>query len=201
MKIKLVLIATVFALAGLILTVSVLSAIKPVGATGQGCHWECGRYWYSVCVDWDYVCPAPSATPTASPTASPTPTATPEASSEPTKSPEPTVEPTPVDTTDHTIYPAGAPQGPTCKEIVYAPTVLGYKRVTPNDVKIWWSKIDPFVNQYVVWYGLSKDKLVWNEVVTGNETTLHFVPNQPIWVGVQGLDAGCVGRFGEIVDP
>lgn len=187
-------------LAGAILGLSVAAAINPAGATGNSCHWECSNRWYGICTDWDYVCPQPS--PTATPEPTQEPTSSPEPSSEPTTTPEPTVEPTPVDTTDHTIRPAGAPQGPVCKKIEYAPTVLGYNRLSPTDVKVWWSKVDPFVNTYVVWFGMSKNLLTWNEVVTGNETTLHFLPaSQPLWVGVQGLSDGCVGNLGEIVDP
>lgn len=50
------LIATIIALGLLSLTVKASQAIS-------SCHWECSRYWRSICMDWDYVCPKPTPAP------------------------------------------------------------------------------------------------------------------------------------------
>lgn len=103
---------------------------------------------------------------------------------------------------DRGTHEASAPALPACNKIVYAPTVLGYKRLSPTDVKVWWSKVDDFVHKYLVEFGTSANNLPWNEFVEGNETTLHLLPaNQPLFVHVAGTHESCIGGFGEIVDP
>ena len=96
----------------------------------------------------------------------------------------------------------GPPQVCQGSEIKFAPTILGFERLTPTDVRVWWSEVDEHISRYVVWYGLSADNLVWNEKVAGQETTLHLLPpNQHIWVAAQGTDECIVGQLSEIIDP
>lgn len=155
-------------LAGAILGATLAIVTKPIGATGQGCHWECARSWHNVCVDWDYVCPTPSATPTASPTVSPTPSP----SSEPTASP--TVEPTPVDLTDHSIKPKEAERCVDEGKPEFTPTVT-YAWRTGTNLLVKWTPTDP-VKEFVVYYGPTGKELVWNTGrVQGHEVTIHKV--------------------------
>lgn len=115
--------------------------------------------------------------------------------------PPPGPAPEPQPETHQDLTPAGPPSAPVCELIKNAPTVLGFKRLSPTDVKVWWSKVDDFVSDYVVNFGLTQS-LGWNEIVHGNETTLHLLPaGKPIWVGVAGTSNGCVGPMGAVIDP
>ena len=100
----------------------------------------------------------------------------------------------------------GASAPPPATECVaprFAPTILGWERLSPTSVKVWWSKIDEGVNDFVVWFGLEKGNLPWNEVVKDSfETTLNDLPfGQHIWVGAQGDSNGCRGLMGDDTDP
>ena len=59
-----------------------------------------------------------------------------------------------------------------------------------------------FVNDYVVQYGLGPIPM-WNTVVEDRrETDLNFLPDWlHIWTRVAGTYNGCVGPFGEWIDP
>ena len=59
------------------MTIGYFLWLRPAAATFDSCHWECGRYWRGICVDWDRVCPRPSPTPIPEPTPEPTPEVTP----------------------------------------------------------------------------------------------------------------------------
>ena len=165
-------------------------------------------------------CVVPSPSPTASPTATPsaTPTATPSATPQPSPTaspsatPEPRVEPsaTPSATPIPQVYTPvetvsdGGPGVPhfECDAIPFVPTLTSFERLSPTSVKVKWTHTDP-QNLYMVWYGLSQDKLVWNTgIVPGWEVTLNDLPaNLSIWVGVQASDGHCLGGLSQIIDP
>ncbi len=95
---------------------------------------------------------------------------------------------------------AGAPDGPRCEAPTWAPT-LTYVGRENGDPKFQWTMVKDGLHTYVMWYGPSKDQLLWNTIVTGESITLHFVPKGTIWAKVAGYDQGCLGPFSILVDP
>lgn len=155
-----------------------------------------------------------------------TPTVTPSPSIAPTSTPEPTVtppieecedecqeDPTPTPTPAPTIIEevvvhkdnwsqAGSPLAPVCELIKHAPTIYEVGRIDADSVYIKWTPVDDFVQDYVVQYGLGPIPM-WNTIVQGvRETELNMLPDWlHIWARVAGTHQGCIGNFGEWVDP
>jgi hypothetical protein len=146
----------------------------------------------------------PTVTPTATPSATLTPTPIVECdkdecvtpSPEPTRAPEPTVIPTEAPKSE-----ASVPHND-CSAINDTPTITGWSRVSPTKVKFTWSETGN-INDYVVYYGLTENNLVWNKMVfDAHETTLSDLPeNTPIWASIAGTDNVCVGARSAVVDP
>lgn len=188
--------------------------------------------WYNPCKwQCQTASPSPTASPSATPSASPTEEPTPSPTEEPSATPVPTEQPCliedgefpvpcPTDTPSPSASPSatpaptdqphqdvfipqpGAPVGPACDKIQFAPTILTFSRNNPTSIHIGWSKVDDFVHDYVIQYGLASGIPLWSTIVTGNETDLNFLPfNHVLWVRAAGTENGCVGPFGEWIDP
>jgi hypothetical protein len=148
-------------------------------------------------------CPSPTASPTATPVVTPVPTVSPS----PSVTPQPTVVPTETPRVTPTPQPqvlgvstTETPNTCTGTPITGVTQMAGFERLSPTEVRLWWSKID--AEFYKVSYGLSQSNLPWNVTVQGAETTLRNLPdNQHIWVGIQGTDNCVLGTMGAILDP
>lgn len=167
-------------------------------ATYGNCEWVCERKIRNICVDWERVCTTPTSTPT--PTATPTPVVEPSVTPEPT--PEATPEPTPVVKQPEVPQgPFGAPELPKCEEIKHAPTITKIKYLGNQKMALEWSKVDDFVNTYLIWYGPTPELMLWNTFVTGNYTEIGFLQPGHTWFKVAGTHNSCVGRFSLPIDP
>lgn len=172
------------------------------------------------------VAPTPIATPVPSSTPEPTETPLPDFCPnedgyqpygpcyvDPTPTPEPSREPKPTSTSVPTnpssqgltdpSGPFGAAPAPVCEFIKHAPTVIEFKRLDADSVWVKWSPVDSFVDDYVVEYSLFQGFFMWTTVVENStETTLNYLPDWlHIWARVAGTQNGCVGPFGEQIDP
>jgi hypothetical protein len=190
--------------------------------TGNHCSEQeflnhCSPTWYEG--DCPRVSPTPTVTPTPTPTIEPTPTpdtcgldvvvccdkeedeicqSTPMPTI-PVPTPEPSQEPE-----HHNSGMPGAPIGPACPAFYpVGPQLKTFHRNGPTSVTVEWGKIDGFVSDYVLKYGPAENLLVWNTIVKGSEiATLNDLPaNQSIWVTVAETNSGCVGPFGNLLDP
>ena len=187
-----ILIKTLFLLLPVIFVLSLL-AINPNPA--------CATY------NWCDYLPEPSQEPepTQTPQPSVEPSETPVPSEEPEQTPSPTESPSEqprAEVPSQQLSPPSTPQGPACVEIKYAPTVTAFKRLDADSVWITWSPVDEFVRDYIVQYGLGPVPM-WNTKIEGKrETDLNLLPQGlHVWVRVAGTHNGCVGKFGEWVDP
>lgn len=164
-----------------------LFTMPAVAHVTHHCTWNC-----------DYQSPTP--------TASPIPTEEPVCevdcdtlTASPSATPEETVEPTEAPVV--ALAAGEAPQDPTCPVLV-TPTVLGFKRLNPTSVSVWWSNTDPIQN-YFVYFGLTANKLDWNvRVENAHMVTLNNLPSgEHIWVAVSSTDSGCVSKMSVVIDP
>lgn len=198
-----------------------------VHAWKGGCYNDCGEV-SPIPTPTETASPTPTPTPTPSPSESPnpcggiileeswneypTPTPCPTETPKPTPTPSPSETPTPTSTpqpTDNpgTSSPSGpfpAPASPVCQKIEFKPTVTVFSvNPTPLSIHVEWSKVDGFVQDYEVWYGLTPDASNWNTLVKGDtKTDLSYLPaGRSIWVKVRGTANGCVGDFGPSKDP
>jgi hypothetical protein len=158
--------------------------------------------------------PSQTASPTAIPSGTPIPSSTPEPSVEPSSTPKPTQTPEPSSQASASGQgfsspqgPFGAPSAPVCDLITAAPSVIAFSRNNPSSIHIVWTPSDPFVHDFVVRYSLGPDIWLWSTVVHVEpgqklETDLNLLPlNHMIWVKVAGTENGCVGPFGNAIDP
>lgn len=142
--------------------------------------------------------PCPSPSPSVSP--SPEPSISPEPIATPSATPEPVSEP--YNSASDPDLSGSKPHEIVCAEIKYQPTVIGFERISPTSVKFTWSKVDGFVEDYLISYGLDEKADMWNTIVHGNEVVLNFLPeNMSIWAKIAGVNQGCQGNFGLPVDP
>lgn len=173
-----------------------------------------GRNWNPVGIGiWENNCSVPQITPSPTPTIEPTPTIvepTPtiqpecevECQKEPTPSPTPTLTPEPEVVEHHDDWNLGGAPIRECASIEFAPTILGFKRLSSTSIWVNWTETAP-IQSYRVYYGLSKDNLVWNTTVENtHEVTLNGLPeNRHIWVGIKGTDGVCEGESSQVLDP
>jgi hypothetical protein len=141
-------------------------------------------------------CEYPEATPTPTETPTPTPTDEPK--------PTPTEEPTPTVKQDRQHGPASAPPLPICDDMGgWAPTITKVWRVDEDTVGFEWTKPRDEADEYILWYGLTSDKLDWNVYVAGQSATIDLPdhPNVHVWAAVQETDKGCLGNLSQPVDP
>lgn len=116
--------------------------------------------------------------------------------------PEPT--PTPNPPSGGGLSEAGTPPTVACDYPTVAPTIIKWARLDSTSVALWWTRVDNNPTQsYLVFYGLGKDSMPWNVIVSGSEyTELHQLPpNQIIWASVRGYNQGCIGPASIVEDP
>jgi hypothetical protein len=88
------------------------------------------------------------------------------------------------------------PSCPTIQPGVIAPLIIDSRRVDADSVFISWGPYSG-TDDFIVRYGTTKDKLIYNVNVTGFSTTLNMLPaNQPIWVEVAARNECQVGSYG-----
>ncbi len=140
--------------------------------------------------------PLPSLIPSPSPMPSLTPTLT------PTPSPMPSLTPTPITTSSTAPGPAGPPAVCIGADLGgYAPTVTEVRRVDSDTVHACWTASTPNANDYIVYYGMSRDNLPWNtKVVDSQCVDIHNVPQGHVWLKVAATDNCVVGNFSSTVE-
>jgi hypothetical protein len=149
----------------------------------------------------------PIPTPTPRPTHTPRPSPTPEPTEEPKPTPTPQPSATPIVEERHEqpLSQAGGSNPPeVCNgtEIVYAPTIVEFRRIDADSVYFRWTPVDPHINNYIVEYGLVEGVPLWTTKVEGLFVELNFVPeNVNIWAHVAGTDGCIVGKYGNWIDP
>ena len=84
----------------------------------------------------------------------------------------------------------------------YAPTITEVGRLTDTKIYARWTKSTEATDQYLVWYGVDKDNLLFNVIVKGEyaEIGLPDYPNQHVWLRVAAYDC-TTGAYSLTVDP
>jgi len=151
------------------------------------------------------VSPSPSSSPTASPSVEPSssPSGSPKGCSEDcdegTPTPSATASATPTDAPHSDSFSNPGVEQTTCVKPPYAP-ILTFVSRDGGDVTFSWTPVEQ-IHTYLVEYCMGKSSLTWNELVTGESTTLHFLPKGSVWAHVAADSDGCVGDFSLTIDP
>ena len=116
--------------------------------------------------------------------------------------PTPTLTPTPTPTPPSPPGPPG-PQ-PVCTGADlggFAPTITEIKRVDADTVHACWTASTPNADDYIVYYGMSRDNLPWNTKVENSRCVdIHQVPAGHVYLKVAATDNCVVGPFSSIVE-
>ena len=115
---------------------------------------------------------------------------------------EVTPTPTPTPTPPSPPGPPGPPPVCTGADLGgFAPTITEIRRVDSNTVHACWTASTPNANDYIVYYGMSRDNLPWNTKVENSQCVdIHDVPGGHVWIKVAATDNCVVGPFSSIVE-
>lgn len=130
------------------------------------------KEWGTKCLKHEWIC-------------EPEETTTPQPSATPSATPVPTEQPT------VPLSPAGAPQGPVCEPIRWAPSIVWYSE-EEDGAQFMWTTVENYVNKYLVEYVV--DGVTYNVTVEGMSTRIYT--HKPVQrIRVAGTNNGCVGPF------
>ncbi|KKQ94545.1 hypothetical protein A2865_04765 [Candidatus Woesebacteria bacterium RIFCSPHIGHO2_01_FULL_39_17] len=78
----------------------------------------------------------------------------------------------------------------------FAPTLTEVRRIDSDSVHACWTAPTPNANDYIVYYGMSRDNLVWNtKVVDSQCVDIHELPSGHVFLKVAATDNCVVGPY------